>query len=904
MLSHAKLSTTSTSSRTPILVHKAAAEHKKTLVSEFDALRRTPSSAAGDRRHIDERLVRIANNLKCYEFDLDPHFAASEGIDAFWEDPLSFKIVLSLQAGASYPGDDALLSENPLLSSERWEVRNVPRGYDERSYEISDHLQGFRCRLPAKNAANPKFRIAEWYAERLRAFTGFVRRWDEPRTRVHLNLGDLSAQRVERILNAFLPCMTDRKYNRAKHFECRRILTKSGQLTRSFALRDLELNYSWKVHESIVTNTKVDWLSWYWVNRAKTELSFTRSGLSPLPSTWECDSDGYDSDSDDDVPDLLVYTIGEEPQSLPALQRNSARRKVVIRSVPKPIVIVVEIDGHPTRALLDTGSLGDFMSTSLVSQLKLKRTEMETPIQVQLAVQGSRTKVNYRVEPQFRYQGIDTKKSFDVINIEGYDLILGTPFLFQHKVCIGLNPTRVIIGSDAPMPLKGDGLAKLESRAMTAYQDNIAEVRQHLVEYARPLCKNASETPLPPLREMNHRIPLIDPTKRYSWRASKCPEPLLPLWNEKRNDYIKTGRWEPSTSFNASPLLCLKKAGKPGEPLRLRTVVDLRERNANTHKLAAPLPDMDGILRRLARARYRSIIDGQDAYEQIRVEPEDVPKTAMNTPNGNMVSLVMQQGDTNAVATFQTIMTRLFAPYIGKFVDVYLDDIVIYSNTLREHIEHVKLVIDILRRGKFFLSEKKLRFLCSEMKVLGRIVDDEGIRMDPDKVDSLSKWKTPINRDLLRGFLGAAGYLADDIDRVRIPMGILHSLTADGVPFRWTHTHQRAFEEIKSLAVRCRDHHRKPLVYGADAPPVNLVTDGCVTGIAGVISQGKDWKTANVAAFFSAKLNSAQQNYAVHEIELLAGIESMLRYRDILQGVHFRWYTDHKGLTHFLEQRN
>ncbi|KAJ3553076.1 hypothetical protein NP233_g12731 [Leucocoprinus birnbaumii] len=154
--------------------------------------------------------------------------------------------------------------------------------------------------------------------------------------------------------------------------------------------------------------------------------------------------------------------------------------------------------------------------------------------------------------------------------------------------------------------------------------------------------------------------------------------------------------------------------------------------------------------------------------------------------------------------------------------------------------------------------------------------------MDHDKVDALSKWKVPTNRDLLRGFLGLAGYLADDINGVQIPM---------------------AFEDVKQAAVDCKDHHRKPLQYGPEAPPINMVTDGCVTVIAGVISQGKDWKKAKVAAFFSAKLNSAQQNYPVHEIEMLAGVETMMRHKDILQGAKFRWYTDHKGLVSLLQQK-
>jgi hypothetical protein len=162
----------------------------------------------------------------------------------------------------------------------------------------------------------------------------------------------------------------------------------------------------------------------------------------------------------------------------------------------------------------------------------------------------------------------------------------------------------------------------------------------------------------------------------------------------------------------------------------------------------------------------------------------------------------------------------------------------------------------------------------------------------------------PTNRDLLRGFLGATGYLADDIDHVRIPMGILHTLTSDSVPWRWGETQQGAFDEIHSQAVSCKTHHRKPLTYGLNSPPVNMVTDGCITGLAGVISQGANWKMATVAAFFSAKLSPTQQNYPVHEIELLARIETMMRYWDILQGVKFRWFMDHKGLIHLVHQKN
>ena len=131
---------------------------------------------------------------------------------------------------------------------------------------------------------------------------------------------------------------------------------------------------------------------------------------------------------------------------------------------------------------------------------------------------------------------------------------------------------------------------------------------------------------------------------------------------------------------------------------------------------------MEGILRRVAQKPYQSIIDGQDAYEQIRVISEHVPCTAVTTPDGNMVSLVVQQGDCNAPATYQALMNHIFGEHIGIFMDVYLDDIVIYSDMLQDHMKHVIIVLDTLKQEKLYLSEKKLCFLCNKVKILGRIV--------------------------------------------------------------------------------------------------------------------------------------------------------------------------------------
>ena len=111
------------------------------------------------------------------------------------------------------------------------------------------------------------------------------------------------------------------------------------------------------------------------------------------------------------------------------------------------------VNNVPVRALVDSGSLGDFMSATVADQLNLKRTVFDKALGLQLAVQGSRSKINSFVEVNYSYQNIKDSRRFDVVNLNDYDVILGTPWLYQHQVCIGLNPARIVIGSDKPLPI-------------------------------------------------------------------------------------------------------------------------------------------------------------------------------------------------------------------------------------------------------------------------------------------------------------------------------------------------------------------------------------------------------------------------------------------------------------------
>ena len=340
----------------------------------------------------------------------------------------------------------------------------------------------------------------------------------------------------------------------------------------------------------------------------------------------------YPTDSEGTIPLYSVKLCGAQvPQgTLSTLERNVSVTKDFNWCVPSPIKIVVRINGHPAVALLDTRSLANFISTNLAEQLNVTKVVLTKPLTIQLAVQGSRSKINYGAEVFFKYQGIHTTQYFDIINLQNYDLILGTPFFYQHQVTVRFNEARVVTRSPSPRPIKGAQVQTIASWSAEIEEVSLERAREKLRELSKPLCTEASETELPPLRAINHTIPLIDVNKIYPWRPSCCPKVFRPQWTDKQNTYIQTRRWKVTSIGNTVPMLLIPKPGTK----KLRTVVDLHEQNKNMHKLSAPLPNIDGILQHVSKGRYHSIIDGQDAYEKIHIVFEHVDQSAVTTSNG------------------------------------------------------------------------------------------------------------------------------------------------------------------------------------------------------------------------------------------------------------------------------
>jgi Reverse transcriptase (RNA-dependent DNA polymerase)/RNase H-like domain found in reverse transcriptase len=275
-------------------------------------------------------------------------------------------------------------------------------------------------------------------------------------------------------------------------------------------------------------------------------------------------------------------------------------------------------------------------------------------------------------------------------------------------------------------------------------------------------------------------------------------------------------------------------------------------------KDVTPFPEQEQIKNDVAQAKYRSKINMSDVYEQIRIEPPDVWKTVFATVYGTFLSNTMQQGDCNAPATFQRLMTTIFREYIRRFVHVYLDDIFIFSNSIAEHEEHLALVFDKLRKAQLFLETKKCDLYSKRMECLSHIINDQGIHADADKMACVCEWRTPRNKHDVQHFLGLVQYLAHFMPDISAYTGLLQAIQKNRHPFHWQPIHQVCMTNIKILA--CKTPILWPIDPSLDEP-IWVICDALASGVGAVYGQGPDWQTCRPADFMSKKFTSAQHNY-------------------------------------------
>jgi hypothetical protein len=269
---------------------------------------------------------------------------------------------------------------------------------------------------------------------------------------------------------------------------------------------------------------------------------------------------------------------------------------------------------------------------------------------------------------------------------------------------------------------------------------------------------------------------------------------------------------------------------KKDKEMRLR--VDYHPFNAVTIKNKYPLPHIDILFDQLAGAQVFSKIDLRSGYHQIKIRSEDIPKTAFTTRYGLYEYLVMSFGLTNASSHFMYFMNSVFMPELDKFVMVLIDNILIYSRSIEEHEEHLRIVLQRLQEHQLYAKFSKCEFSIKEVSFLGHVVSPEGIAVDPGMVKEVWEWKPPTSVSEVRSFLGLAGYYRRFIPNFSKIAKPITELLKKGNKYVCSEACDEAFKHLKKLSAT------SPVLAQPDTTkPFGVNCDASGTGLGSVLMQ-------------------------------------------------------------------
>ena len=335
----------------------------------------------------------------------------------------------------------------------------------------------------------------------------------------------------------------------------------------------------------------------------------------------------------------------------------------------------------------------------------------------------------------------------------------------------------------------------------------------------------------------------------------------------------------------------------------LRFCIDLRKLNSRTVKDAYSLPRIDETLDCLNGAQWFTSLDLKSGYWLVEMDEESKALTAFTEgPLGFYQCECMPFGLTNAPATFQRFMESFLGDMHLKWVIIYLDDIIIFSKTPKEHIERLRSVFQKLCEAILKLKPKKCEFFKTKISYLGHIMSKNGIECDPKKVEAIKNWPRPITVSDVRSYLGFTNYYRRFIHKYAQIAQPLNKIICEDNPTKknkkveWDERCEEAFLKLKELFC-----NPPVLAYAGYTKPFKLHTDASGLGLGAILYQTQDDQTDRVIAYASRKLSRPERNYSAYKLEFLALKWSVCdRFHEYLYGGNFEVLTDNNPLTYIL----
>ncbi|GJT67205.1 putative reverse transcriptase domain-containing protein [Tanacetum coccineum] len=334
--------------------------------------------------------------------------------------------------------------------------------------------------------------------------------------------------------------------------------------------------------------------------------------------------------------------------------------------------------------------------------------------------------------------------------------------------------------------------------------------------------------------------------------------------SEQLKELSDKGFIGPSSSPWGALVLFVKK--KDGS---FRMCIDYRELNKLTIKNRYPLPRIDDLFDQLQGSSIYSKIDLRSGYHQLRVREEDILKTAFRTRYGYYEFQVMPFGLTNAPTVFMDLMNRVCKPYLDKFVIVFIDDILIYSKNKKEHEEHLKLILELLKKEELYAKFSMCKFWIPKVQFLGHVIDSEGIHMDPAKIESVKDWVSPKSPMEIHQFLGLAGYYRRFIEGFSKIAKLMTKLTQKKVKFEWGDEQEAVFQLLKQKLCSA-----PILALPEGSEDFVVYCDASKKGLGAVLMQRE-----KVISYASRQLKIHEKNYTTHDLELGAVVFALKIWR-------------------------
>ena len=615
------------------------------------------------------------------------------------------------------------------------------------------------------------------------------------------------------------------------------------------------------------------------------------------------------------------------------------------------IILNVNYNNIKAKALIDTGATHTFVNQRFIDKNNIQTSSITNSVQLANGKRDNITEIvnNAIIKLQNKTIKIDTLV-LKTMN-EKYDVVIGIDYIQQSKLSIDvlilkrslqhnkqynnidnnniehneINTNTIkldppfkwnALEQDDIQLCEFDNIEIVDKSPLSSIQCNSSEInsdnnntklkhdplstltgkqRRFILQFS-DVYPSTMPKGLPPIRQIQHDIKLIDNTKIHVKPAYRCSKQQQDLAAQTIKEMLDSGIIRRSSSPHGAPVLFIKKSDGS-----YRMVVDYKLINSNTITDSTHLPNIKDSFDRLEGSKIFSKIDFSSGFHQVRMNDESIDKTAFNCRQGHFEYLVMPMGLKNSPATFTKLMQSIFSNVSDEGILIYLDDILIYSKSESEHYKLIDIIFKTLRKHKLYIKLSKCEFFKSELEFLGHRITGDGKNPVLDKVKKAVDFPPPTTLRQVKRFNGLLNWYRDFIpnfSEVALPITNLlkgkNQLKNNKI--KWTEVEQQSFDKLKSLLVSAPtlipSNHQLDYIIHTDASDYAI----------GAVLEQNDGSGNRPISFMSEKLNDHQINYPTHEKELYAIYKAIFNWRCYIEGGKVIVYTDNKGLQYLQTQ--